>query len=127
MNSLNDAIRSVLNDAVPNGFSAVERDGAWNPAPGKVDFLVRTPNVNQEAMLLDVVVEVDVWARGPSTVQANQVANTVEATLHGFVHNSPTHGTVRLFLQARAPIPEGDSPKLTHIALSFVGRAFRRI
>lgn len=109
------------------GATVVDRAAAY--AEGLIDDGVLTVSVDIDAdagfsMMASVTVDVDAWARGPSTVEADRLAQKAIAALEHTVHTTDNQQAVLLRFGGRAHAA-ADDDQLAHTTVQMLGRARR--
>lgn len=119
-----DSVINRVRDLVPEGWTVQDRfTGYKQGAPTTESVTVAVDFTG--GYFLEVGVDVDVWAPGPDTAEADDVAHAIEDSLHGWAVNTERQGTVRLWASTREPILDA-SEDVAHVTMRLNGRGFRR-
>lgn len=118
-------MRQILDGVTIAERTAVYKQGG--PTSGQVTYNVEYPAAGSpNNQLIGVVVDLDIWYKGPDATQAEKLASDLESGLVNWSVNTLNQGTVRLIRFSRAYMTD-EVEKLAHITMRLTGRAFRRL
>lgn len=122
-----DSLITRIRSAVPPSVKVSEN---ILPASSSGDHCVYSvgysPSGDSNGNIQTVTVDVDIWASGPNSVAATDIANMIETFLFEWSVITVRQGRVRLTTLSRTNINEG-SEQYARVTLRFTGKCFRRV